>query len=133
MSAMLAKLVGTDAALPEAAGSLLVAGLTADSREVEPGFVFAALPGTKVDGAKYIGQAFARGASVVIANEGSYSGSGLVIETANPRQLFARMAARFFGKQPDLTVGVNGVSRGEHRHHWSCRSFGYRIFGPYHA
>ena len=76
MSAMLAKLVGTDAALPEAAGSLLVAGLTADSREVEPGFAFAALPGTKVDGAKYIGQAFARGASVVIANEGSYSGSG---------------------------------------------------------
>ena len=32
MSAMLAKLVGTDAALPAAAGSLLVAGLTADSR-----------------------------------------------------------------------------------------------------
>jgi UDP-N-acetylmuramoyl-L-alanyl-D-glutamate--2,6-diaminopimelate ligase len=110
MSALLAKLVGTDAALPEAAGSLLVAGLTADSREVEPGFVFAALPGTKVDGAKYIGQAFERGACVVIANGGSYSGSGLVIETANPRQLFARMAARFFGKQPDLTVGVTGTN-----------------------
>src|SRR5204863_8388046 len=105
-----AKLVGTDAALPEAAGSLLVAGLTADSREVEQGFAFAALPGTKVDGAKYIGQAFARGASVVIAHEGSYSGSGLVIETANPRQLFARMAARFFGKQPDLTVAVTGTN-----------------------
>jgi UDP-N-acetylmuramoyl-L-alanyl-D-glutamate--2,6-diaminopimelate ligase len=110
MSAMLAKLVGTDVALPEAAGSLLVAGLTADSREVEPGFAFAALLGTKVDGAKYIGQAFARGASVVIANSGSYSGSGLVIETANPRQLFARMAARFFGKQPDLTVAVTGTN-----------------------
>ena len=107
---MLAKLVGTDVALPEAAGLLLVAGLTADSREVEPGFVFAALPGTKVDGAKYIGQAFARGASVVIANEGSYSGSGLVIQTANPRQLFARMAARFFGKQPDLAVAVTGTN-----------------------
>ena len=110
MSAMLAKLVGTDAALPETAGSLLVAGLTADSREVEPGFVFAALPGSKVDGAKYIGQAFERGASVVIAIEGSYRGSGLVIETPNPRQLFARMAARFFGKQPDLTVGVTGTN-----------------------
>ena len=107
---MLAKLVGTDVALPEAVGLLLVAGLTADSREVEPGFVFAALPGTKVDGAKYIGQAFARGASVVIANEGSYSGSGLIIETANPRQLFARMAARFFGKQPDLAVAVTGTN-----------------------
>ena len=59
MSALLAKLVGTDAALPDAAGSLLVAGLTADSREVEPGFAFAALPGTKVDGARFIGQAFA--------------------------------------------------------------------------
>ena len=67
---MLAKLVGNDVALPEAAGSLLVSGLTADSREVEPGFVFAALAGSKVDGARYIGQAFERGASVVIAHEG---------------------------------------------------------------
>jgi UDP-N-acetylmuramoyl-L-alanyl-D-glutamate--2,6-diaminopimelate ligase len=111
MSAMLAKLVGNDVALPDTAGSLLVSGLTADSREVEPGYVFAALPGTKVDGAKYIGQAFERGASVVIAHGGSsYSGSGLIIETANPRQLFARMAARFFGKQPDLAVGVTGTN-----------------------
>jgi UDP-N-acetylmuramoyl-L-alanyl-D-glutamate--2,6-diaminopimelate ligase len=34
----------------------------------------------------------------------------LVIETANPRQLFARMAARFFGKQPDLAVAVTGTN-----------------------
>ncbi|MGB8313507.1 MAG: UDP-N-acetylmuramoyl-L-alanyl-D-glutamate--2,6-diaminopimelate ligase [Aestuariivirga sp.] len=108
---MLAKLVGNDVALSETAGSLLVSGLTADSREVMPGFVFAALPGTKVDGGRYIGQAFERGASVVIADRGSsYSGSGLVIETANPRQLFARMAARFFGKQPNLTVAVTGTN-----------------------
>ena len=91
MSAMLAKLVGTDAAVRAAAGSLLVAGLTADSREVEPGFAFAAIPGTNADGAKYIGQAFARGASVVIASSGSYSGSGLGIEQATPRLPFARM------------------------------------------
>ena len=111
MSAMLAKLVGNDVALPEAAGSLLISGLTEDSRKVEPGFVFAALPGTKVDGSAYIDQAFERGASVVIAHGGSsYSGSGLVIETANPRQLFACMAARFFGKQPDLTVAVTGTN-----------------------
>ncbi len=111
MSATLAKLAENDVVLPEGAGSLLVSGLTADSREVEPGYVFAALAGSKADGAKFIGQAFQRGASVVIGHENSaYSGPGLVIETANPRRLFARMAARFFGKQPDLTVAVTGTN-----------------------
>ena len=111
MSAMLARLVGTDAALPEAAGSLLVAGLTADSREVEPGFLFAALPGTKVDGANIIRPGVCARAPVSsLPMRVSYSGSGLVIETANPRQLFARMAARFSGKQPDLVVAVTGTN-----------------------
>jgi UDP-N-acetylmuramoyl-L-alanyl-D-glutamate--2,6-diaminopimelate ligase len=110
MGMALAKLLGGEAAVSEAVGALHIAGLTADSREVQPGFVFAALPGTVVDGAKYIDQAFAKGAVAAIANTGTYAEKAAVIETPNPRQLFAHMAARFFGQQPDLTVAVTGTN-----------------------
>lgn len=110
MTATLARLVVSEVSLPDTAASLPISGLTADSREVKAGYLFAALPGTVVDGAKFIGQAFERGASAVIAAKGAYKGSGLVIETSNPRQLFAKAAARFFGKQPDLAVAVTGTN-----------------------
>jgi UDP-N-acetylmuramoyl-L-alanyl-D-glutamate--2,6-diaminopimelate ligase len=110
MGVALAKLLGGEAAVSEAVGALHVAGLTADSREVQPGFVFAALPGTVADGAKYIDQAFAKGAVAAIANTGTRAEKAVVIETPNPRQLFAHMAGRFFGQQPDLTVAVTGTN-----------------------
>ena len=44
---------------PELAG---VSGLTADSRAVQPGFLFAGLPGGKGDGRGFIAEAVARGA-----------------------------------------------------------------------
>ena len=37
-------------------------GLASDSREVKPGFLFAALPGTRTNGAKFVRDAVARGA-----------------------------------------------------------------------
>ena len=110
MGMTLAKLLGPDALVPEAFGALHVAGLTADSREIKPGFVFAALPGTVVDGAKYIGQAFASGAVAAIAGKGVTSSAGPVIEAANPRKTFAHMASRYFGKQPDTIVAVTGTN-----------------------
>ncbi len=110
MGMTLAKLLGGEAAVSEALGSLHVTGLTADSREVQPGFVFAALPGTVVDGAKFIETAFAKGAVAAVANIGAFKGGGAVVEAANPRQLFSHMAARFFGRQPDLAVAVTGTN-----------------------
>lgn len=38
--------------LPEAAGARKITGLTADSRKVQPGFLFAAFKGASVDGTK---------------------------------------------------------------------------------
>ena len=43
--------------LPRGSEALAITGLTADSRQVKPGFLFAALPGTKADGAQFIPQA----------------------------------------------------------------------------
>jgi len=40
--------------------------ITTDSRKVEPGFAFAAYPGTRTDGRDYISEAIARGADAVL-------------------------------------------------------------------
>ena len=109
MTVALSHLLGLDAPLP-ASVDIQVAGLTADSREVKPGFLFAALPGLKVDGAAFIDKAFASGAVAVICKSGSYAGPHPVIAAPNPRHLLAVMAARFYDKQPDTIVAVTGTN-----------------------
>jgi UDP-N-acetylmuramoyl-L-alanyl-D-glutamate--2,6-diaminopimelate ligase len=110
MAATLAKLAGSDARVPLGAETLAVTGLTADSRQVQPGFLFAALPGTTIDGAAYIPQAIAKGATAIICAPGHSISGAAAIETANPRRLLSLMAARFFGAQPDLVVAVTGTN-----------------------
>jgi UDP-N-acetylmuramoyl-L-alanyl-D-glutamate--2,6-diaminopimelate ligase len=48
-----------------------VSGLCADSRAVKPGDVFVAMPGHRVDGRAFIGDALARGASAVLHEAGT--------------------------------------------------------------
>ncbi len=109
MTATLARLVGSDASAPNGAAALAIAGLTADSREVKPGYVFAALPGLIANGASFISSAVAAGAVAVVAPQG-VTASVPVIASSNPRRLFSLMAARFFGAQPDLVVAVTGTN-----------------------
>jgi UDP-N-acetylmuramoyl-L-alanyl-D-glutamate--2,6-diaminopimelate ligase len=106
----LSRLLGTGTSFPRDADRIAISGLTSDSRTVKPGFLFAALPGSSVDGATFIPQAIAAGAAAILAGEGFDAAGIPVINVANPRQVFARMAARFFGRQPDLIVAVTGTS-----------------------
>lgn len=46
-----------------------ISGITNNSRNVEPSFIFSAIPGAKSDGHKYIPDAIAAGASLVIHSE----------------------------------------------------------------
>ena len=88
-----------------------IAGVTSDSRAVERGFLFAALPGAKHDGRAFVGEALRRGASVVLAAPGLDLPAGVpYVEAANPRRAFARAAARFAGPQPRTIVAVTGTS-----------------------
>ena len=107
----LATLMGNDfPALPEGDATEIV-GLTADSREVKPGFLFAALPGTKADGARFIPQAVAQGAAAILVPvDAKVSVDIPVIADRNPRRRLALMAARFFGKQPGTVVAVTGTN-----------------------
>ncbi len=92
----------------------VVTGLTADSRAVQPGFVFAALPGSKVDGTAFIADAIAKGAVAILAPQGTTLPAGaqnaVLITDAEPRRLFALMAARFYGAQPAQMVAVTGTN-----------------------
>ena len=106
----LQRLLAQHAATPKGAGDVLISGIASDSRAVKPGFIFAALPGTKSDGASFIPQALKAGASAVIVAKGSYAGPGNIIETNNPRLLLAQLAARFYDDQPDTIVAVTGTN-----------------------
>jgi UDP-N-acetylmuramoyl-L-alanyl-D-glutamate--2,6-diaminopimelate ligase len=109
MAITLAKLLDRDVPHPPGAGDIKITGLTADSRDVKPGYVFAALPGTVADGAKFIPQALEKGAIAVVTK-----GAGVTavpeILSGNPRRLFALMASRFYGAQPDFVVAVTGTN-----------------------
>ena len=109
MTKPLSRLLLDNAPLPKS-GDVTISGITSDSRAVKPGFVFAALPGTKVDGAKFIPQALASGAVAVLAMRGAAKGGGPIIEVDNPRRLLALMAARFYDNQPDTIVAVTGTN-----------------------
>ena len=96
---------------PKGAEGVEITGLTSDSREVRAGYLFAAFPGTKQDGRAFIKDAVAKGAAAVLAPLGTEAIPGaIIIEDANPRQRFARMAAAFYGKQMDVVVAVTGTN-----------------------
>lgn len=101
-----------EASLPDDAAALEVRGLSADSRSVESGFVFFAVPGTKADGMRFVPQAVAAGAIAIVcgARPSDADGSVVWIETANVRLALAQASARFFGRQPQHAVAVTGTS-----------------------
>ncbi len=110
---LLSALTGPEVAAPAAASHVQVTGITADSRAVKPGFVFAALRGSKTDGTKFIADAIARGAVAVIAADDAaltVPGSVAVLRAAEPRRVLALMAARFYGAQPRVAVAVTGTN-----------------------
>ena len=94
-----------------AAREIEITGLTADSRAVEPGYLFAALPGADADGRDFIDQALDRGAAAVLAPPGGRQPATVPFITHQyPRRQFALMAARFFVHQPETIAAVTGTN-----------------------
>ncbi len=109
----LSSLLGPGIEAPDGVGGLDIAGIAADSRAVLPGFLFVAVPGTTVDGTKFIPDAVSKGAVAVLAAtqaDISHSLSVPVLRAPEPRRALAEMAARFFGEQPETAVAVTGTS-----------------------
>ncbi|MGY6708850.1 MAG: UDP-N-acetylmuramoyl-L-alanyl-D-glutamate--2,6-diaminopimelate ligase [Rhizobiaceae bacterium] len=93
-------------------GDIEIAGIASDSRRVAPGFLFAALKGSKDDGSRYVGDAISRGAAaVIVARGGEHGGASVpLIEVDDPRLALAQVAALFHGRQPATMVAVTGTS-----------------------
>ena len=91
-----------------------VVGIASNSREVKPGYIFAALPGNEVDGVNFVGDAVSRGAVAIITQNSSrcrdITPATPLIETCNPRLELAKLAACFFNGQPDYIAAVTGTN-----------------------
>ncbi|MCI0754233.1 UDP-N-acetylmuramoyl-L-alanyl-D-glutamate--2,6-diaminopimelate ligase [Teichococcus vastitatis] len=90
-----------------------VAGLTADSRAVRPGFVFAALPGTKLDGRAFIAEAARRGAIAILVPAGTPLPEGVsvpLIPAEDARRALALLAAALHAPPPAVAVAVTGTN-----------------------
>ncbi len=95
-----------------------ITGLAVDSREVKDGFLFAALPGTRVHGGDFIQYALRMGATAIltdakgaeIATDELAASDAAPIVTEDPRQALAGAAALWFGAQPQTIVAVTGTN-----------------------
>ena len=84
-------------------------GVTADSREVQPGFIFVAVPGLHTDGHRYIPQAIAQGAVAIVGSKLIEDLATPYIQVADPSLALAYLAAAFYG-HPARTLTMIGVT-----------------------
>ena len=87
-----------------------IAGVTADSRAVKPGWLFAALPGSASDGRAFIPQALAAGAAAVLAPQDTPDVGAPVVRACDARRLYALAARRLQAAEPETIVAVTGTN-----------------------
>jgi UDP-N-acetylmuramoyl-L-alanyl-D-glutamate--2,6-diaminopimelate ligase len=94
------------------AGDVEIGAITADSRQVGPATLFAALPGSRFDGRRFIQNAIDAGAVAILTTLDTEVAHGPVpiLRSADPRRLLAVMAARLYARQPEVAVAVTGTS-----------------------
>jgi UDP-N-acetylmuramoyl-L-alanyl-D-glutamate--2,6-diaminopimelate ligase len=98
---------------PDLDGGPEISAVTADSRTVLPGALFAALPGAVHDGRRFIPQAVAAGAAAVLAPPDIGPDAvrpAVLVADDNPRRSLALAAAVFFGAQPATVAAVTGTN-----------------------
>jgi len=89
-----------------------IALVTGDSREVAPGALFCALPGTKADGHAFAAEAARRGAVAVVAERAVDCAPALLLVVPSARRAMAIAASNFFGRPGEAMklVGVTGTN-----------------------
>ena len=110
---LLRDLLPGDARYDARFGAFDIVGLTADSRAVKSGFLFAAVPGTKMDGLSFVPQAIAAGAVAVMAERRPATPlpeSVAFAEVTDMRRALALTAANFYPRQPAVIAAVTGTS-----------------------
>ena len=94
-----------------ASPELEISGVSADSRQVQPGGLFVAVPGFAADGHKFIPAAVKNGAAAVICEKKPQIDVPYVL-TGNARRALAMAAANWYGHPADsmTMIGVTGTN-----------------------
>ncbi len=91
-------------------GEREIKGLAYSSRQVQPGYLFAAMPGVKKDGFEFIDEARRNGAEAVLSDRSRPTDWPLAwITAADIREAFSLAAANFFG-HPSMGLKVVGIT-----------------------
>lgn len=107
--------------VPVTCGGQIVTGVTLDSRDVQPGDLYAALPGARSHGADHAAQAVASGAAAMLTDDEGLrrvlaGGSGAATVPAlvcqRPRGVLGAVAAEVYGHPAAdlLMLGVTGTN-----------------------
>lgn len=91
--------------------SMEITGLTADSRQVQPGYLFVCLTGYTVDGHSYAAQAVQKGA-VAVLSEKDLDVPATIVKVPDTRRAMAMLADRFYGSPTRelKLIGVTGTN-----------------------
>ena len=125
----------TQVTLRAETGETNITGLTADSRAVQLGNLFAALPGAAVDGRDFVQAAIDKGAAAVLVSDSTEISSDVpVLTSPNTRAALAHMAAAFCERQPETiaaVTGTNGKTSVAHftRQIWNSQGFNAASMG----
>ncbi len=97
---------------PAVAGDVEITGITSDSRKVEKGFLFAALPGSKTNGTDFLQDAYEKGAVAAVFPKTAFVPDlpMIGIFADDVRLTLAKMAAVFYAPQPNTVVAVTGTN-----------------------
>lgn len=92
-----------------------IVDITADSRQVAPGFVFVATRGTTSDGHQFLPAAAKQGASVLIVEDDKgipADFKGAIVKVNSSRRALDQLAARFYGNPAEnlFCVGITGTN-----------------------
>ena len=87
-----------------------VSGFAIDHRKVARGTVFGAFRGSTFNGEDFIADAIAHGAVAVVASPEAKVEGVPHLADANPRKLFAQLAAKFYAPYPATSVAVTGTN-----------------------
>ena len=105
-------LEGLEADLPAGAGDLRIRGVTCDSRAVEPGSLFIAVPGERFDGHDFVPAAAAAGAAAALVETTPPDPGIPFARVRDARRAAGPVAAAFHGRPSDAMrlVGVTGTN-----------------------
>lgn len=87
-----------------------ITGFAIDHRKVAPGTVFGAFEGARVNGEDFIPAAVKAGAVAIVARPEAVVEGAVHIADINPRERFARLAAKFFAPFPETAIAVTGTN-----------------------